>query len=136
MRTPLSLKAIMSILAATIALSFFSCASTGTSEKDKTEKLLKASGFKMGLADTKEKLDQLKKLPQRKVFSHQEGDKIFYIYADAENCQCAYSGDEEAYSRYQKLTHEKRLSEEEQREALKDERRQMDLNDWSFDQAW
>ena len=100
------------------------------------EKLLDSAGFKKGVADTPEKLDQLKKLPQRKVVSHQEGDKIFYIYADVEKCKCAYAGDEEAYKRYLKLSKKNELSEKERQENAREQQRQMDWGDSSLTQDW
>ena len=126
----------MSIFALMLAVLFVSCASTKGSQGVDMGKLLNSAGFKKAVADTPEKLDQLKKLPQRKVVSHQEGDKIFYIYADVEKCKCAYAGDEEAYKRYQKLTQKRNLAEQERREGARDQQRQMDWGDSSFSQDW
>ena len=126
----------MSILASMLAVSLVSCAATKGRQKADMGKLLSSAGFKKAVADTPEKLDQMKKLPQRKLVPHQEGDKIFYIYADVEKCKCAYAGDEEAYKRYQKLTHKREISEQERREGAKEQQRQMDWGDWSFDRSW
>jgi hypothetical protein len=111
MQKKLGLKISMLILASMLAVVFVSCASTKGSQRVDMGKLLYSAGFKKAVADTPEKLDQLKKLPQRKVVPHQEGDKVFYIYADVEKCKCAYAGDEEAYKRYQKLTQKSHLAE-------------------------
>ena len=91
------------MLAVMLTLSLSRVPQRGNIKRAEMEKLLRASGFKMRVADTAEKLAQLKKLPQRKIVPHEEGDKIVYIYADAKNCNCAYAGDEEAYKKYQKL---------------------------------
>ena len=99
-------------------------------------KLLNSAGFKKAVADTPEKLDHLKKLPQRKVVPHHEGDKIFYIYADVEKCKCAYAGDEEAYKKYRKLSQKRDLAEQERREGARDRQRQMDWGDSGFSQDW
>ena len=136
MQNNISQKIIMSILAVMLILSFIACTTKRGGKRADMEKLLKASGFKMVVADTPEKLAQLKKLPQRKIVPHEEGDKIFYIYADVENCQCAYAGNEEAYKQYQKLASGKQLAEEENRDAKRDQQRQMDWGDWSFDREW
>ena len=98
--------------------------------------MLEAAGFKMGLADTPEKLAHLKKLPQRKVILQGQGDNLYYVYADAEYCKCAFEGNEAAYEKYQKLTEKKHIDEEERREAARTRQQQKDWQDWSFDQAW
>ena len=126
----------MSVFASILTVLLISCASTKGSQKVDMEKLLDSAGFKKAVADTPEKLDQLKKLPQRKVVSHQEGDKIFYIYADVEKCKCAYAGDEEAFKRYQRLTRKSAISEKERREDLREQQRRMDWGDSDFSQDW
>jgi hypothetical protein len=124
------------MFAVMLTLSFIACASTGNIKRADMEKLLRTSGFKMRAADTAEKLTQLKKLPQRKIIPHEEGDKIVYIYADAENCNCAYAGDEEAFKKYQKLTHTKQLADEDRREAVRNKQIQMDSDSSSFGRDW
>jgi hypothetical protein len=136
MQKNLGLKISLLILASILAVSFVSCASTKGSQRVDMARLLKSAGFKKGVADTPERLDHLKKLPQRKVVPHQEGDKIFYIYADVEKCKCAYAGDEEAYKRYRKLTQNRDLIEQERREGARDQQRQMDWGDSGFSQEW
>ncbi len=126
----------MSVFASILTVLLISCASTKGSQKVDMEKLLDSAGFKKAVADTPEKLDQLKKLPQRKVVSHQEGDKIFYIYADVEKCKCAYAGGEEAFKRYQRLTRKSAISEKERREDLREQQRRMDWGDSDFSQDW
>ena len=95
-----------------LPVSLIACASTPTLQPADMEKLLLASGFTKAVADTPEKLDQLKKLPQRKLAPYEEGAKVFFIYADVENCRCAYAGDQNAYEKYQQLAQKKQLSEE------------------------
>jgi hypothetical protein len=75
-----------------------------------TERLLAASGFKMRLADTPEKLTHIKALAQRQILIHKSEGELLYVYVDAEHCQCVYAGGEEAYRRYQNLAREKKLS--------------------------
>jgi len=124
------------MFAVMLTLSLFACASTGNIKRAEMEKLLRASGFKMRVADTAEKLAQLKKLPQHKIIPHEEGDKIVYIYADAENCNCAYAGDEEAYKKYQKLIQAKQIADEDRREAIRQRQQQQDSNSSSFGRDW
>jgi hypothetical protein len=131
------LKIVMPIMAMLLSLSIVACVSMREGNRADIENMLKASGFKMGVADTAEKLDQLKDLPQRKVVPYEEGGKTFYIYADVEKCKCAYAGDEEAFKKYQKLSHKKQASEEDRRESLRNQRRETETDDgWSFDKGW
>ena len=130
------LKNFMAIFVAMLTLSIMACASMKESNSVSIEKLLVASGFKMGVADSPEKLEQLKELPQRKVVSYQDGDKTFYIYADVEKCKCAYAGDEEAYKKYQTLSHSKQRAEDDRREAVRNQQRQIDDDDWNFNRSW
>ena len=130
------MKSFIAILVVMLTLFIMACASTRESKSVGIEKLLEASGFKMGVADSPEKLEQLKELPQRKLVSYEEGDKTFYIYVDVEKCKCAYAGDEEAYKKYQTLSHSKQRAEDDRREAVRNQQRQIDDDDWSFDKAW
>ncbi len=127
---------VMSIFALMLILSFIACASTRESKMVEMEKLLTAAGFKMGVADTPEKLAELKKLPQHEIVPHEDGDTLIYIYADAKNCKCAYAGDEEAYKKYQKLTHAKQIADKDRRDAVRNKQRQMDADDSSFGRDW
>jgi len=136
MQRSISLSIIRSMVAGMLTLSLFSCASTGNIKRAEMEKLLRASGFKMRVADTAGKLTQLKKLSQHEIITHEEGDKIVYIYADAENCNCAYAGDEEAYQKYQKLIQAKQIADEDRREAIRQRQQQQDSNDSSFGRDW
>ena len=136
MQKMISPKTILATMAAILTLSIIACAATKENKKVDIEKLLKASGFKMGVADTPQKLAQLKKLPQRKIVPHEDGDVIYYIYADVEKCSCAFAGNEEAYKTYLKLAKKRQTAEEDQREGEREQQRNLDWGDWRFDQAW
>ena len=119
-----------------ISIALIGCASSATQKRVEMGKLLTASGFKKAVADTPEKLDQLKKLPQRKITAREDGDKVFYIYADVEKCRCAYAGNEEAYKKYKQLARKDQLSEEDRQYVERNRQRQTDWGDWNFNQAW
>jgi hypothetical protein len=136
MQKKISLKVIVSMTAAMLTLSIIACASTRNVKRVEMEKMLKTAGFKMGVADTPEKLAELKKLPQRKIVPHEDGNKLVYIYADAENCKCAFAGDEEAYRKYQKLYQARQIADEDRREAVRNKQSQMDSDDRSFGRDW
>jgi hypothetical protein len=88
---------------AVLGIALVGCAAMKKSEATDTEQLLSAAGFKMKLADTPEKLAHLKTLTQLKVVPHDRNGKMYYVYADAADCQCLYAGNQEAYQRYEKL---------------------------------
>ena len=91
-------------------VAFIACASTQNKKAMEMEKMLAASGFEIRLADTPEKLAQAKRLPQRKLVAQELADRVLYVYADAQNCQCVYAGNEDAYRRYQKLALQKQIA--------------------------
>ena len=95
------LKSIVMITFLGIALA--GCAAIEKSKATDTEQLLAAAGFKMKLADTPAKLTHLKTLTQLKVVPHDRNGKMYYVYADAADCQCLYAGNQEAYQRYENL---------------------------------
>ena len=76
------------------------CAAKHAQKAMQTERLLHAAGFQMKLADTPEKLKQVKALQQRKFFLHTHEGKPYYVYADVASCNCIYVGPPEAYQRY------------------------------------
>jgi hypothetical protein len=101
-----------------------------------TERLLAASGFKMRLADTPEKLTHIKALSQRQILAHRSKGKLLYVYVDAEHCQCVYAGSQEAYRRYQNLALDRQLAAEDRLDASRDKPREMDWDEWRFDRSW
>jgi hypothetical protein len=104
------------ILAACL-LALSACAAIQNQNAMDTERVLAASGFQMRLADTPEKLEHLKTLTQRKLVPHQHDGKLYYVYADAQFCQCIYIGDEKAYHRYQQMALQKEIAEEQRMAA-------------------
>ena len=80
------------------------------SEATDTEQLLAAAGFKMRPADTPAKMAHAQTLAQRKLITHQRNGKVYYVYADALNCQCLYVGNAAAYQRYQQLLVERQIA--------------------------
>ena len=119
-----------------LAISIIACAATRDSKIVDMQKLLTAAGFKMGVADTPQKLAELKKLPQRELVPREDGTKLVYIYADAQKCSCAFVGDEQAYQKYQKLTRAKQIADQDRREAVRNKQREMDSDDASFGRSW
>jgi hypothetical protein len=65
-----------------------------------TEQLLAAVGFQIKLADTPEKLANLRTLtPRRTLIPQAQDDRVYYIYADPDLCECLYVGPSAQYQR-------------------------------------
>ena len=87
-------------------------------EKEKafsTENFLVQAGFKYRVADTPQRLEQLKKLPQRKLIHRERNGLRTYLYADALECRCLWSGDEAAYQTLQERLRSARLAAQQQK---------------------
>ncbi len=88
------------VLSAFLCIALGGCAAKRAQQAMNTERMLHAAGFKMKIADTPEKLDMLKGLPQRRIAPYPRDGEMFYLYADAGTCNCLYMGTAEAYQRY------------------------------------
>lgn len=84
------------------------CATIEGAAARSTEQMLAAAGFHVQVADTPEKVAQLRALPPRKLVAHSEQGLVFYVFADPVGCNCSYVGGEREYQQYQRL----RLEEE------------------------
>lgn len=65
------------------------------------DNLFTQAGFVVKYATTPEKAALLRSLPPDKLVTRRKDGKLYYVYADAERCNCAYVGTPEAYARYQ-----------------------------------
>lgn len=87
------------------------CASSPPKDKGfGTERMLVGAGFNFREAQTPAQFEKLKLLPQEKLIHNNFRGKMVYLYASAEGCRCLYSGDEEAYSRFQDLRRQAKLN--------------------------
>ena len=93
------------------------CAAMRRQKTHEVESTLSAAGFKMKLADTPEKLAQMKAKPQLKLKPLKRHGKLYYAYVDADGCSCTYIGDESAYQNYQSLVQQKQLAKEDRESA-------------------
>jgi hypothetical protein len=100
------------LVLATAGVVLAGCAHTGTLSNTDQERVLAAAGFQVKFADTPEKLEHLKTLPQKKIFVKAKDGKDHYVYADASSCKCIYVGDEKAYQRAQQLAARRELDKE------------------------
>ena len=63
--------------------------------------LFTAAGFIVKYATTPEKSAILRSLPPDKLVKRTKDGNVYYIYADAARCNCAYVGTPQAYAAYQ-----------------------------------
>ena len=87
----------------TIVLMLAGCAALQKNEVLDVEGLLTKAGFQKHVADTPQKMAHLKTLAQQCISRHKRHGKLYFVYADAANCQCFYVGDETEFRHYQDL---------------------------------
>jgi hypothetical protein len=111
-RTSWTISSSAGVLTLLLAAMMCGCASFRQSEIRETEDLLAAAGFTMKRADSAEKTTEAGNLPPHKfVVIHRNGAP-YYIYADPEVCQCIWVGDQQQYSRFQQLSLQKQIADE------------------------
>ena len=119
-------------LIAALAIAVAGCTAIQKQQAAQTQQLLAAAGFEMQKADTPERLATLQSVvPQRKVFSVDATDGPRFVYADADYCQCAYAGDQQAYVRYQRMVSKQRLAAEQDMAAQMGDDATMTWGPWS-----
>jgi hypothetical protein len=101
-----------------LGLSVTGCATIRAHQTAETEQILAAAGFQVKLADTPEKLAHLQTLTPRKVVREVRDGQPQYVYADPETCKCVYVGDEQRYQKFQELSLQKKIADEQMSEAL------------------
>ena len=95
-----------------LGFSVTGCAAIRTHQTVETEQVLAAAGFQVKPADTPEKFAHLQTLTPRKVVRYTRDGQPQYVYADPETCRCLYVGDEKRYQRYQELSLQKQIADE------------------------
>lgn len=87
------------------------CAAIEKAEHDNTENLLAAAGFKVLPANTPQRESSLAALDPYKIQRQIRGDKVYYVYPDDQQ-NFAFVGDQAAYSKYQSLVEQQRISDQ------------------------
>jgi len=104
-----------------------SCAMIDVQQIKDKEQLLATAGFKMKLADTPAKMDNLKTMPQHKLVSHQKNGVVYYTYADATTCQCFYLGQDQSYRSFLQLQEQQNIADE---DRIKAEVKNNEFKNW------
>jgi len=95
-----------------LSLSVLSCATGNQSVSSSSgdiERLLLEAGFLRKPIDSPEKMERARIEVQRKVIPYQDLEGIYYIYVDVDLCQCWYTGNESAFSRFEELMYLKNV---------------------------
>ena len=90
-------------LAAAAVLVVMGCAGTGKDTPLSEQQLLVFSGFTLKIGYTQAALEEVGKLPQRRVVRIESEGRQIFVWADAAGCQCWYVGDQYAYQRLLEL---------------------------------
>lgn len=87
------------------------CAAIERAERNSTEQLLAAAGFRILPANTPQRQASLGELKPYTIHRQIRGNYVYYIYPDTNN-NFAYIGDQAAYSRYQNLVVQQQISDQ------------------------
>jgi hypothetical protein len=88
------------------------------------EQLLSTAGFKQVFPTTPAQKARLSSMPQKQIFLIRKDAKVYYIYADANDCGCLYAGNQRNYQNFQNLAAQTQMAAEQYRAA------QMEEWDW------
>jgi hypothetical protein len=113
-----------------LGLSLTGCAAIRTHQTAETEQVLAAAGFQMKPADTPAKLAHLQTLTPRTVVRSTRDGQVHYVYADPETCRCLYVGDEQRYQKYQELSLQKQIADEQLSAAQANRNASMNWGAW------
>lgn len=95
---------ICAALVLCLALTLSACAGRNSQEAtQQTDYLLISSGFTAIQANTTQRVEHLRSLPQHHILHLVRNGKDYYLWADAEDCQCLWVGDWNQYQRFKKL---------------------------------
>lgn len=105
------------ILAAVVFL-ILGCETGNDRRSAATEVLLAGAGFKIRVADTPERQNQLEAMTQRQIVRHDHDGEAVYVFANARLCDCLYAGTEADYQRYRDLARSSRATSVQRLEAV------------------
>jgi len=120
------------MLVAFIAVTVIGCAGIKEDKTQSTEELLSAAGFKMVPAQTPDDIKRLNALTPHRIEFSVRDNKPLYWYADPTECQCVFTGDQEAYGRYEKLRLASNIADQEEQTAIMNEDAAMEAGMWGW----
>jgi hypothetical protein len=88
------------------------CAGTQKMSSIQMDELLVRAGFDLRTADTPNKLNFIKSLPQQKIVAKKQNEKLHYLYVvDTSSCKCMYVGDGQDYRRLRQMVKDHQMEE-------------------------
>ncbi len=114
-----------------LALFLGGCAAIEKANRENTERLLSAAGFRPNPANTPDRMESLASLPPHKVVRKLRGDEFYYVYADPEQ-GIVYIGNQAAYGKYQELLIQQEIANENMSAAQLNMSAAQQWNDWAF----
>lgn len=121
------------IAGSALCMALAGCSAIERQETGQTEQLLSAAGFEMKSADTPEKLAALERMHQHKFVRHDREGETTYVYADATDCKCLYTGNTQNYDEYEKLRVQENVASQEMMAA---QMNQEDAMNWEMWGPW
>jgi hypothetical protein len=113
-----------------LGMALAGCAAIEKNEAEQTEQLLSAAGFQIRPADTPAKLADLERLQQHKLVRHDRDGEATYVYADAADCKCLYTGDRQNYDEFEKLQVQEDVAAQEEMAAEMNQQAAMNWEMW------
>jgi hypothetical protein len=113
-----------------VGLALAGCAAIEEHEVGQKEQLLAAAGFQMKPADSPAKLADLERLPQHRLVRHEREGESVWVYADATDCKCLYSGDQDNYDEFEKLRVQQQIADQEEMAAEMNQQAAMNWEMW------
>jgi hypothetical protein len=87
-----------------LALGLLACAGPDSPQAmQQSDELLISAGFDAIPANTPERMQHLKSMPQHRILHAVRDGKDYYLWADAQYDQCLWVGNWQDYQRYKKL---------------------------------
>jgi len=121
--SPAMLSFAQSIMLAVLIALLSGCATQETPEQraNRIEPMLAASGFRANPADTPARQQSLQAMTPLKLQFVPKDGKMHYWFADPVVCNCLYTGNQDAYARYEQLRLQQKALQQQQETAEMEE---------------
>jgi hypothetical protein len=118
-------------LVTVLALLLTGCAAIQRANRQNTERVLSAAGFKPHPANTAERQQSLAALTPYAIERKLRGNDFYYVYGDPEQ-NIVYIGNQEAYSKYLQIRLQQQIASENMAAAQMNMSAAQQWNDWAF----
>jgi hypothetical protein len=118
------------ILLTLLAVLLSGCALIEKANRDNTERLLSAAGFRIVPANTPERQQSLNAMNAYRVERRLRGDEVYYVYASPKQ-NLVYVGRQENFSKYQEILIQQEIASENMAAAQMSATAAQQWNDWA-----